>query len=50
MRETSSSYNQSVAVPLPPNGDIGARIGEDCGARLNAINMFAGSGGSTPCQ
>jgi hypothetical protein len=41
-----SGYQQSVAVPLPPEGDIRTVIGEDYdpGATLNVIKMFAGTG------
>jgi hypothetical protein len=41
-----SSYSQSVAVPLPSDGDIRAVIGEgyDPDTTLNVIKMFAGTG------
>jgi hypothetical protein len=45
---SSSSYSQSVAVPLPSNGDIRAGIGEDCDATLNVIRVFAGTGEFPP--
>ena len=41
-----SAYRQSVAVPLPSDGDVRAVIGEDYdpGTTLNVIKMFAGTG------
>ena len=41
-----SGYKQSVAVPLPSDGDIRAVIGEDYDpdTTLNVIKMFAGTG------
>ena len=45
-----SAYRQSVAVPLPSDGDVRAVIGEDYdpGTTLNVIKMFAGTGNFTP--
>jgi hypothetical protein len=41
-----TDYKQSVAVPLPSDGDIRAVIGEeyDPDSTLNVIKMFAGTG------
>ena len=41
-----SAYKQSVAVPLPSDGDVRAVIGEDYDpdTTLNVIKMFAGTG------